>query len=116
MIRLLRKTLADGATDNLLIGFAVMVYIVSILHLSAFAQESPESVKILTVKEIKEEKEGPATISLSKVEEARLVTPQRIYGLIGLWAVIFLAIFLLRFQVKDDEKLYREGYYTKDVE
>jgi hypothetical protein len=56
------------------------------------------------------------TISLARVEKSRAVTSDRLYGLAGLWLLIFVAIYLIRYQVRDDEKLYEEGYYGKDLE
>jgi hypothetical protein len=54
-------------------------------------------------------------IPLAKVDASRAVTAERLYGLGGFWLLIALAIFLIRYQVRDDEKLYREGYYDKDI-
>ena len=40
-----------------------------------------------------------------------------LYGYVfSLWALIILAIVLIRLQVRDDEKLYEEGYYSRDLE
>lgn len=55
-------------------------------------------------------------VSLDQVEKSRAVTGDRLYGLAGLWLLIGLAIVLIRYQVRDDEKLYDEGYYDKNVE
>lgn len=55
-------------------------------------------------------------ISLADIETSRTITGDRLFGLAGLWLLIVLAIFLIRFQIRDDERLYREGYYNKDLE
>jgi hypothetical protein len=55
-------------------------------------------------------------VSLSDIEKSRALTGDRIYGLALFWVLIVLAVFLIRYQVRDDEKLYREGYYRKDLE
>ena len=84
-------------------------------HLSSFAQEPPET-KTIPVTEIKEEQaEGPAKITLREVEEVRVITAQRIYGLICVWVAICLVILLIRIQIRDDEKLHEAGYYEKDL-
>ena len=58
----------------------------------------------------------PQKVSLARVEASRRVTSGRLYGLVGFWLLIALVIYLIRFQVRDDEKLYQEGYYNKDLE
>jgi hypothetical protein len=69
------------------------------------------------VEEVKSEKdEGSGLITSEQVEEARVMTAERLYGLLCLWALIILAIVLIRFQVRDDEKLYEEGYYSREIE
>lgn len=55
-------------------------------------------------------------VSLADVEKSRTITGDRLYGLAGFWLLIALAICLIRYQVRDDEKLYDEGYYDKDLE
>ena len=55
-------------------------------------------------------------ISLADVEKSRTLTGNRLYGLAGFWLLIVLAIFLIRYQMRDDERLYKEGYYSKDIE
>jgi hypothetical protein len=86
------------------------------LMVSAFAEQD-EGVRTLEVNEVKEEgEEGPEKISLTEVEKARELTAERIYWLAGLWALIFLAIILIRMQLKDDDELYRGGYYSKDLD
>ena len=101
---------------------AVMAVIIScVLHadcqmVSAFAEQD-EEVRILEVNEVKEEGEkGPEKISLVEVEKARALTAERIYWLAGVWALIVLAIILIRIQLKDDDELYHKGYYSKDLE
>ena len=83
--------------------------------ISAFAEEIAE-VKIIEATEIKdEEDEGIETISLEEVEKQRALTTDRIYSLVALWILILLCIFVIRLQLRDDDKLYQEGYYPKDV-
>ena len=60
--------------------------------------------------------EGPAEISLAEVNEAREVSRIRVYGLITLWAVIALCVYLINLQRKDDERLYQDGYYNREDE
>jgi hypothetical protein len=80
----------------------------------AYAEEA--AVKTIPVQEIKkDESAGADSISLAQVEKARAITGERIYWLIGLWALIILAIILLRWQLRDDDKLYEEGYYSHDL-
>ena len=78
--------------------------------------EETAPVKTIPVKEIKkDESAGEEIISLEQVEKARAITTERIYWLIGLWALIILTIVLLRWQLRDDDKLYEEGYYSHDL-
>lgn len=82
----------------------------------AFAQDAP-AVRTITAEEVKSEgDEGPEVITSEQVEAARTMTPERMYALLCLWALIILAIVLIRFQVRDDEKLYEEGYYSREIE
>ncbi len=80
--------------------------------------QEPAAVMTLESTEIEdEEAAGDAvTITAEQVEEARETTSDRIYGLVGLWALIAVVIYIVRFQVKDDERLYRTGYYNRDIE
>jgi hypothetical protein len=52
-----------------------------------------------------------AVLTADDVEEARTLTRARLYGLAGLWLLIAVAVVLIRLQVRDDERLYRAGYY-----
>ncbi len=69
---------------------------------------------ILHTEEIKVEgeEEERAIVSLEEVEAARVLTKERVYGLLFLWFLIALCIVLLKYQLKDDEKLYASGYYS----
>jgi len=80
--------------------------------------EQPTAVETIDVQEVKDEaaEESDGRIALSDVETSRKVTSDRIYGLVGLWALIALAVLLVRYQVRDDERLYQEGYYSKKLE
>jgi hypothetical protein len=92
------------------------VLISGALALSPAHAEEAAAVKTIPVTEIKkDESAGADTISLEQVEKARAITTERIYWLIGLWALIILAIVLLRWQLRDDNKLYEEGYYSHDL-
>ncbi len=105
-----------GVYTVLLIVAAVMVMSVSIPGPSLYAQEAP-AVRTITVEEVKPEGDtGAAVITSEQVEIAREMTDERLYGLLCLWALIILAIVLIRLQVRDDEKLYEEGYYSKEIE
>ncbi len=67
--------------------------------------------------EVKDETDaGPAEIPLSDVQKSREVTRERVYGLIALWAIIALCVYLVNLQRKDDEKLYQDGYYNREDE
>lgn len=100
----------------MLVVAAVTGMFVTIISKSAYAQQAP-AVRTITVEEVKSEAdEGAGLITFEQVEEARVLTAERLYGLLSLWALIILAIFLIRLQVRDDEKLYNEGYYSKELE
>ena len=60
--------------------------------------------------------EGPAEILLSEVNKAREISRIRVYGLIALWAVIAICVYLINLQRKDDERLYQDGYYNQEDE
>ncbi len=98
-----------------LAAFILSVSLGAVCTIQALA-EQPAQIKTIPVKEIKkEEGEGAGKISLEQVEKARQVTTERMYWLAGLWALILVAIVLMRWQLKDDEKLYTEGYYSKEL-
>ena len=78
--------------------------------------EEAAQMKTIPAKQIK--KEGAAAagiISREEVEKARAVTPERVYWLAGLWLVILVAAVLIRWQLRHDNKLYEEGYYSQDL-
>jgi|GEM_PF-1141414 len=78
--------------------------------------EEAAAVKIIPTTEIKtEEGSGAGIISAEEVEKARAITAERIYWLIGLWLLIVLAAVLIRWQLRDDDKLYHEGYYSREL-
>jgi hypothetical protein len=105
-----------GVCAVILIVAAVMVMSVSIPGPALHAQEAP-AVRTITVEEVKPEGDkGPVSITSEQVEAAREMSDERWYGLLSLWALIILAIVLIRLQVRDDEKLYEEGYYSKEIE
>lgn len=80
--------------------------------------EQPPAVETIDVQEVKDEaaEESDGSIALSEVEASRKVTTDRIYGLVGLWTLIALGVLLIRYQVREDERLYQEGYYSKKLE
>jgi hypothetical protein len=87
---------------------------------TACAGESAAAVASRTI-QTEEVKDAAAEaeqqkVSLAEVEKSRTITGDRLYGLAGFWLLIALAIYLIRFQVRDDEKLYQAGYYDKDLE
>jgi len=96
---------------------AIIVLWVSLLPglQSNVCSEESGDVAILAVTEVVDEEAEatPKKISLEKVEEATVLTTERIYGLIAFWVVIIISAFLVRYQLRDDERLYREGYYKK---
>ena len=70
---------------------------------------------IIPTEEVKDgDGDGQEQVSLEEVEQARVLTPEGLYGLGGLWLLILLAVYLIRRQVRDDEKLYDEGYYDRE--
>jgi hypothetical protein len=103
-----------------LLAFIGMVLFSGLLARYVVAAEPADPAASLTImtEEIKDAaaEADQQKVSLAQVEKSRAVTSDRLYGLGGLWLLIALVIFLIRFQVRDDEKLYREGYYKKDLE
>ena len=93
----------------------LMVSFITIGTFSGFCTEKETST--LEAIEVKDDTdEGPAEISLSEVNKAREVSRIRVYGLIALWAIIALCVYLINLQRKEDERLYQEGYYKQDDE
>jgi hypothetical protein len=106
--------------SKLLIIAGLPVFIYCAFHtdwlmVPAFAEQLAE-VNTIQVEEVGKDKVGSKKISLAEVEKAMALTTERIYWLIGLWVLIILAVVLIRMQLRDDEELYREGYYSKDLE
>jgi hypothetical protein len=92
------------------------VFILSFFVSPPAHAEEAARMKTIPAKQIK--KEGAAAagiISREEVEKARTVTPERVYWLAGLWVVILLAAVLIRWQLSHDNKLYEEGYYSKEL-
>ena len=86
---------------------------------AACAEESAASAaaRVIQAEEVEDEASAvEQSVSLAQVEKSRAVTGDRLYSLAGLWLLIVLVIFLIRFQVRDDEKLYDQGYYEKDLD
>lgn len=78
------------------------------------AQEDVVSIEATPVGD-DQEQESPQ-ISPEAVDAARALSSTRVYGLLGFWALIVLAIVLIRMQVKADEQLYHQGYYSRELE
>lgn len=98
------------------LAFFLLTIVNSVMHPVLVLAEEPAQVKTIPAKEVKkEEGESTAQISREAVENARAVTAERIYWLLCLWALIILSIILIRWQLRDDEKLYKEGYYTREL-
>ena len=94
---------------------AVMVSLISMGTDPAFCSEKETTT--LEAVEVKDETDkGPAEIPLSDVQKSREVTRGRVYGLIALWAIIALCVYLVNLQRKDDERLYQDGYYSHEDE
>jgi len=108
--------MARVGTGTIFLVAALTIAIIFIVCFPSFAAEAPP-FKTIAVEEVKAEQEaGADRITSQEVEEARMVTAERIYALLVVWAVILLAIVLIRLQIRDDEKLYKEGYYSKGLE
>ena len=93
----------------------LMVSFITIGTLTGFCTE--REVSTLEAVEVKDDTdEGPAEITLSEVNKAREVSRIRVYGLIALWAIIALCVYLTNLMRKEDERLYHEGYYSHEDE
>ena len=101
-----------------LFSVTFVLFILSFMSIGAFPGYSTgKEVTTLEAIEVKDDTdEGPAEISLSEVNKTREVSRERVYGLIALWAVIALCVYLINLQRKEDERLYQEGYYKSDDE
>ena len=90
-------------------------FFITIGTFSGFCTE--KEISTLEAVEVKDDAdEGPTEIPLSEVNKAREVSRIRVYGLIVLWAVIALCVYLINLQRKDDERLYQDGYYNREDE
>jgi hypothetical protein len=99
----------------LLLAFAALFTAGFFASAPARAEEAA-AVKTIPTTEIKtDEGAGAGTISAEEVEKARAITAERIYWLIGLWLLIALAAVLIRWQLRHDDKLYQEGYYSREL-
>ena len=93
----------------------LMVSFITIGTLTGLCTE--KEVSTLEAVEVKDDTdEGPAEIPLSEVNKAREMSRIRVYGLIAIWAVIALCVYLTNLQRKDDERLYQDGYYSHEDE
>ena len=93
----------------------LMFFFITIGTFSGFCTE--KEISTLEAVEVKDDTdEGPAEIPLSEVNKAREISRIRVYGLIALWAVIAICVYLVNLQRKDDEKLYQDGYYSREDE
>ena len=102
-----------------LLAFIGMLLWSGLLARYACAAEpaAPAASRTIVTEEVKDAaSEADQKVSLAQVEKSRVVTGDRLYGLAGLWLLIAIVIFLIRYQIRDDEKLYREGYYGKNLD
>jgi hypothetical protein len=79
------------------------------------ASAASQTIRTEEVKDAEAEAEQQK-VSLADVEKSRALKGDRLYGLAGFWLLIALAVYLIRLQTRDDERLYDEGYYNKDPE
>ncbi|MBN2107638.1 MAG: hypothetical protein JW832_09430 [Deltaproteobacteria bacterium] len=99
-----------------LIGMLLFIGLLA-RYVCAAEPAAPAPAATIATEEVKDAaSEADQKVSLAQVEKSRVVTGDRLYGLAGLWLLIALVIFLIRYQIRDDEKLYQEGYYSKDLE
>jgi hypothetical protein len=100
---------------SLLFAFAAAGIMNFFMSPPAHAEEAAPMKTIPATEIKKEEAAGAGSISPEEVEKARAITAERIYWLIGLWLLILLAAVLIRWQLRHDDKLYEEGYYTREL-
>jgi len=90
-----------------------LVSVIALGVTSVYGSETETAT--LDAVEIKDDSaESSAEITLEDVQKSREIDKNRVYGLIGLWAVIALCVYLINMQRKEDERLYLEGYYDKE--
>lgn len=106
--------------NNCFVAFLGMLLLCGLLCCAAGAGEpvAPAAAQTIQTEEVKDAaaEAGQQKVSLAQVEKSRAVTADRLYGLAGFWLLIALAVYLIRLQTRDDERLYDEGYYHKDPE
>ena len=74
-----------------------------------------KEMSTLAAVEVKDDTDtGPPEIPLSEVNKVTEVSSVRVYGLIALWSLIALCVYLINLQRKEDERLYQEGYYNRE--
>jgi hypothetical protein len=101
--------------------FIGMLLLCSLLPHSACAAEpaAPAAARTIQTEEVKDDNDTAAEeqkASLSDAKKSRTLTQVRLAGLAGFWLLIAIVICLIRLQVRDDEKLYDQGYYEKDLD
>ena len=99
----------------LILCACIAAFIMNVLLSPPAHAEGAAQMKTIPAKQIKKDAAAAEVISREEVEKARAVTPERIYWLIGLWLFILLAAALIRWQLRQDDKLYEEGYYSKEL-
>jgi hypothetical protein len=111
-------TLKNTSVSGILFLLLIFFFMSPIMLLPARAGEPVPHMQTIPSEEIKDKDADEALkkVSLEQVEHMRTITDERTYGLAAFWLLIVLGIVLLRYQVRDDEKLYKEGYYNKDIE
>ena len=109
----MRRLNIPGSTKLFSITFLFLFFFITIGTSNGFCTE--KEVSTLEAVEVKDDTdEGPSEILLSEVNKAREVSRIRVYGLIVLWVIIALCVYLVNLQRKDDERLYQDGYYKDD--
>ena len=99
----------------LILCACIAAFIMNVLLSPPAHAEEAAQMKTIPAKQIKKDAAAAGVISREEVEKARAVTPERVYWLIGLWLFILLAAALIRWQLRQDDKLYEEGYYSKEL-
>ena len=101
------------------VAFIGMLLLCSPLSQSVYAADpaDPAAARTIQTEEVKDDAAAEEQkASLSDVKKSRTLTRGRLAGLAGFWLLIAIVICLIRFQMRDDEKLYDQGYYAKDLD
>ncbi len=101
------------------VAFIGMLLLCSLLSQIACAADpaAPAAARTIQTEEVKDDAAAEEQkASLSDVKKSRTLTRVRLAGLVGFWLLIAIVICLIRFQMRDDEKLYDQGHYEKDLD